>query len=395
MFEVLCLFQILTFGSKVSGYKFYQALVRLTNNLGGPVPVSGHPRSLSIYLIPTARIGTACLCGSFKSGAYPAAETNGRGHEASGVSGLMKENVPFSAPLVPSQRRICLRDGKKQMNHNASNDARDPSLNRGCAYFVEEVQYKDFLQDHAKTTVDEASTCNNYDAVKLASIQGGKGTTASGVGTIKCSCHDMKRPSQSETYNGESRTYPQELVGTRATDLHTTYLVPKFHLYAHRTEYQINYSFNLTPSVGRMDGESPERGWAAVNPTSHFSQGARSGGDAREHVGNFLDFSDSLPAAIVQQFYALILQWEAGTSQENPYEAKKIRLELAQEEATAITCDNELVIHESVSPSILITQGLELQDQQARLKIDDQAIGAHPTELQRTHIIERRNCLMR
>ncbi len=46
MFEVLHLFQILTFGSKVSGYEFYQALVRLTNNLGGPVPVSGHPQSL-------------------------------------------------------------------------------------------------------------------------------------------------------------------------------------------------------------------------------------------------------------------------------------------------------------------------------------------------------------
>lgn len=77
---------------------------------------------------------------------------------------------------------------------SASSDARDPSLNRGCAYFVEERQYKDFLRDHAKTSVDEANTCNNYDAVKLASIRGGKGTTASGVGTIECSRHDMKRP---------------------------------------------------------------------------------------------------------------------------------------------------------------------------------------------------------
>ena len=52
-------------------------------------------------------------------------------------------------------------------------------------------------------------------------------------------------------------------------------------------------------------------------------------------------------------------------------------------------------MHDTVSPSILITQGLELQDQQARLKIDDQAVGAHPTEIQRTHILERRNRLMR
>ncbi|KAG9218393.1 hypothetical protein CCMSSC00406_0010409 [Pleurotus cornucopiae] len=232
-----------------------------------------------------------------------------------------------------------------------------------------------------------------------------------------------------------STTYPSELVGTRATDLRLTFLVPKFHLYAHRTECQINYSFNLTPGVGRTDGESPERGWAAMNPvassTKEMGPGSRRDtlddhfGDYNwrkvtslhaallrkmqeavemraEHVGNFLDFSDSLPATIVQQFYGLVLQWESGSSEQNPYEAKveaisakRIRLELAQEEASAVERDKELLMHDTVSPSILITQGLELQDQQARLKIDDQAVGAHPTEIQRTHILERRNRLMR
>ncbi len=59
---------------------------------------------------------------------------------------------------------------------------------------MEETQYKDFLRERVNTNIDEANTCNNYDAVKLASIRGGKGTTASGVGTIECSRHDMKRP---------------------------------------------------------------------------------------------------------------------------------------------------------------------------------------------------------
>ncbi len=77
---------------------------------------------------------------------------------------------------------------------SASSDARDPSLNQGSAYFVEEVRYKEFLNAHGRTNIEEASTCNNYDAVKSASIRGGKGTTASGVGTIECSRHDMKRP---------------------------------------------------------------------------------------------------------------------------------------------------------------------------------------------------------
>lgn len=64
-----------------------------------------------------------------------------------------------------------------------------------------------------------------------------------------------------------SATYPPELVAG-ASDLSVRYLVPKFHLYAHRTDCQINYSFNLTPHVGRTDGESPERGWAAMNPVA-------------------------------------------------------------------------------------------------------------------------------
>lgn len=77
---------------------------------------------------------------------------------------------------------------------SASNDARDPSLNRGSSYFVEEGEYKEFLDQADDETSQEVSTCNNYDAVKSASIRGGKGTTASGVGTIECSRHDMKRP---------------------------------------------------------------------------------------------------------------------------------------------------------------------------------------------------------
>lgn len=45
----------------------------------------------------------------------------------------------------------------------------------------------------------------------------------------------------------------------------TLFLVPKFHLPAHIAACQIKYSFNLTPGVGRTDGEAPERGWSDVN----------------------------------------------------------------------------------------------------------------------------------
>lgn len=77
---------------------------------------------------------------------------------------------------------------------SASDDKRDPGLNNGYAYFVEEKKYKSYLATVSDLVPDEPSTCNNYDAVKLASIRGGNGVSASGVGAIECARHDMKRP---------------------------------------------------------------------------------------------------------------------------------------------------------------------------------------------------------
>ncbi|KAF9488082.1 hypothetical protein BDN71DRAFT_1485161 [Pleurotus eryngii] len=229
----------------------------------------------------------------------------GQGHEESGILGTSEGECAVLCPACPQPNKNLPSNWKEanklqqwiyalflaiDMNFclkqlSASSDACDPSLNRGCAYFVEEGQYKEFLHNHAKTIIDEANTCNNYDAVKLASICGRRGMTASGVGTIECSCHDMKHSvsvgdlQQGEQYINmdylyfssirnhllsalvvsydiacqwscnlllQSGTYSSELVGLRAADLHITYLC------------QINYSFNLTPGIGQMDGESPE-----------------------------------------------------------------------------------------------------------------------------------------
>lgn len=52
-----------------------------------------------------------------------------------------------------------------------------------------------------------------------------------------------------------------------------TFLVPKFHLPAHVSACQTAFSFNLTPGVGRTDGEAPERGWANINPLSAQTKG--------------------------------------------------------------------------------------------------------------------------
>lgn len=55
---------------------------------------------------------------------------------------------------------------------------------------------------------NDQSTCSNYDAIKLASMHGGKGTATTGVGTIECIHHDMKRPtSVGDLQKGERQVY--------------------------------------------------------------------------------------------------------------------------------------------------------------------------------------------
>ncbi len=71
---------------------------------------------------------------------------------------------------------------------------------------------------------------------------------------------------------GSDLTLPQ-----LASDI--TILVPKFHLPAHISECQEEFSFSFEPFVGETDGEAPERTWAALNPiassTKEMGPGSR------------------------------------------------------------------------------------------------------------------------
>jgi hypothetical protein len=61
--------------------------------------------------------------------------------------------------------------------------------------------------------------------------------------------------------------------------LRTQLFLPKLHAHAHKFECHVLYSLNLTPGVGRTDGEGIEREWAeintAANSTKEMSEGSR------------------------------------------------------------------------------------------------------------------------
>lgn len=75
-----------------------------------------------------------------------------------------------------------------------SSDTVDPGLNTGIAYFVQESAYKSFLAEFDNLTVNNLSTCNNHDALAKAGSKRSHGLAATGIATIECTRHDMKRP---------------------------------------------------------------------------------------------------------------------------------------------------------------------------------------------------------
>ncbi|KAF8055893.1 hypothetical protein FPV67DRAFT_1679300 [Lyophyllum atratum] len=473
-FQVLGHFQLLSFMSKVSAFEFYQTLVRHTDNTG----TTTIPDRYSAFLRMVREWRHLKLL-----------KRSGRGNDPQGVKATREGECAVLCPACP-QPGINLPPGWegapahqswlyslfigidanfRLKRLNVSSYAHDPGLNHGYAYFVEDTKFKAYLEEYGPRVPDDVSTCSNHDAIKSASIRGGKGVDASGAGKAECARHDMKRPvSVGDLQKGEryvnmdyfflsslSQNTPNRVVVSYdiacqwARNLaarcafyppnpfqdQCLYLIPKFHLPGHQPPCHINFSLNFTPHVGRTDGEAPERGWAAINAvansTKEMGPGSRRDtlddhfgdynwrkvitlassllrklkeaiSERAEHVSAFTHFDAALPENDTTEWTRLVQLWESDGNNPNPFAAKvqkitenAVRLELASEEEASLREDLTSMIHDDVSPSRLIAQGLELEDHQRILLRDTKSLGQHATSLQRSKIIERSNRLWR
>lgn len=77
---------------------------------------------------------------------------------------------------------------------DVSGDTADPGLSHGWSYFVDDRGFRVYLKPH-ESDVEDKSTCSRHDAVNLADIRPGQGYAATGVGTVECTRHNMKRAS--------------------------------------------------------------------------------------------------------------------------------------------------------------------------------------------------------
>ncbi|KAJ7763712.1 hypothetical protein B0H16DRAFT_1454979 [Mycena metata] len=202
--------------------------------------------------------------------------------------------------------------------------APNPSLGDGWSFYCEIAPYYSYLAKNWKQK-QERSTCVAHDDVDKPDRES-RGTASSGIATVDCARHNMKRPSSvgdlqlGERYINMDYIFFIGLAGSELTELFVSYdiacqwhkniwermktfdrevrfvrgkkfcvfLIPKFHLPAHIEACNILFSFHLTLWVGMTDGEAPERGWAMLNPlaSSTAEMGPGNRRDAINHAFN-------------------------------------------------------------------------------------------------------------
>ncbi|KIK34338.1 hypothetical protein CY34DRAFT_98209 [Suillus luteus UH-Slu-Lm8-n1] len=320
-FRLLEEFHLLSLESKVSGYEFYYALMRRSDNTGIN-PIKDRYDSFLRMVREWRHLKMLKRSGR-------AHDPNGINATAEGACAVICPACPQPGKNLPSNWReappdkswlyglfVAIDANFRLKRKVVSKDSVDPSLSNGWGYFVEESAYKAFLNDKSDVS-QEKSTCSSHNAVNLADTKSNRGLAATGLGTIDCARHNMKLPTavgdlqKGEKYINMDYLFFSALRHTTVDILNISYdiacqwkknlwhrmtsfppsmqlnhnnkkitfFVPKFHLPAHIQQCQTRFSFNFTPGVGRTDGEAPERGWANINPvassTKEMGPGAR------------------------------------------------------------------------------------------------------------------------
>ncbi|KAG2115716.1 uncharacterized protein F5147DRAFT_743324 [Suillus discolor] len=320
-FGVLEQYHLLSFESKASAFEFYQALARLSNNMGMDPPKDRYPTFLRV--VHEWRI--LKLLKRFARGHCP----DGVVTTEPGQCAVLCPACPHPGKNLPENWENASLDKRwlyalfvgidanfRLKRKLVSSDIVDPGVSKGWSYFVEEKAYKSYLEDN-KDRNQERSTCASHNAVNMADTKKSRGLAATGVGTVDCARHNMKlRNAVGDLQKGEKYINMDYLffsamkhhdvivlnisydiacqwskhLWSRMSKLpsafhldhdnkQVNFLIPKFHLPAHIEPCQIDFSFNFSRHVGRTDGEAPERGWANINPiassTKEMGPGSR------------------------------------------------------------------------------------------------------------------------
>ncbi|KAJ7659743.1 hypothetical protein DFH06DRAFT_1326765 [Mycena polygramma] len=416
---------LLSFESKMSSFEFYHSLARESDNSGlEPPPMLKHV---------------------------------GRGHDPSGILGTAPAECAVLCPACPHPNKNLPEDWKKApeekqflyalflaMDTNfrlkrkdVSTEQKEPELGDGWLFYCELQEYMAHIAKHW-VKLQERSTCVAHDAVDKPDREV-RGTASSGIGTVDCARHNMKRPLAvgdlqcGERYINIDYMFFRSIMGTELVRFYVSYdiasqwhiniwvrmsyyaegikmvkkevflvfLVPKFHLPAHIEACNLNYSFNLTPNVRQTDGEAPER--STGHPQRAFQRlELEENGRLRSYVTQAVpekraldDMERPLCAAgaaggmevdNVAVWTEVALTWEKEPKKPNPFEMLEKDNPLAR--------NNDDVVEE-MHVTEMVSMGLQLEENQRTLGFDMAAMGLHPTNTQQKTMVERTSKLRR
>ncbi|KAG1772883.1 hypothetical protein EV702DRAFT_1048489 [Suillus placidus] len=309
-------FHLLSFELKVSAYEFYHALMQRSDNMGiSPIKDQYNSfmrmirewRHLKMLNLPTAlekltiKLERGSLHQSWLYGLFLAIDANF----------WLKRKV-------------------------VSKDSVDPSLSNGWGYFVKESVYKGFLNDNLNVN-QEKSNCSSHNAVNMADTKSNHGLVATGLGTIDCARHNMKLPTavgdlqKGEKYINMDYLFFSTLQHTMVDVLNVSYDIPTFN----------NVKLSSHSILHPASDEQMVKLQSDASSTKEMGPGTR-----RDMLDDF--FGDWNWRKITGLYITLA----------------SVCLELAKEEASEIELSTSHILHGDCSPSMLISGGLELEEQQ-------------------------------
>ncbi|KZP17622.1 hypothetical protein FIBSPDRAFT_957071 [Athelia psychrophila] len=197
-FNMLEFFHLLTFQSKASAFEFYYTLARRTDNTG-------------TLHIPDRYDEFLRMIRQWRN--LKMLKRAGHGHDPSGVAGTKEGECAVLCPACPQPGKNLPPDWRKapentrfifelllaadanfrMVRMKVSSEAADPTCSAGLSYFCEMSKYREHLAKYGDQK-EIHSTCVKHHAVGDANTSRFANLAASGIGTVDCTRHMMKRP---------------------------------------------------------------------------------------------------------------------------------------------------------------------------------------------------------
>ncbi|KAG1875913.1 hypothetical protein C8R48DRAFT_745573 [Suillus tomentosus] len=399
-FTVLEHFHLLSFESKVSAFEFYHCIAHRSDNTG----VNPIKDQYSVFLRIMAEWHN-----------IKALKCVGCGHNPAGVDATQEGELVVLYTACPHPgKNLAETLNDMDLLLILAIDA-NFHLKHCLGYFVEERNYKVYLQENG-TLTQEKSTCVSHNTVKMADTKASNGLAAKGVGTVVCTRHDMRLANGvGDLQKGEKYLNMDYIVfsvlscsinfsydiacqwhkklwhqvsASLPLQLHPNssqqyrFFVLKFHLAAHIAACQTEFSFNWSPHVGRTDGEAPEWGWADINCVAASTKKMAPGTHwdiLDDHFGDWnwkkvtvlgrallRKITDAVNAERDHRHALADLEGSIKESDSEVTQAA-VRLALVQQDAKDLEEGISISLHSEVTPSILISTGLDLEDAHVNL----------------------------